>query len=176
MAKPKLSDFKKYLGEMTEAELREELLKLFGKLTQVQEFYAQELMSESERKAMLDDYKKKIYGYFYTRTGNPRIPNNAEIRKLITAFEKVAVFPHEVIDLLLYRVEVATDFASEFGGMPETSYNAAYSAFESAMKMAKAQKLEGFVRLRCQKLFKTGNMDMWYIEWLEQCFEEHIGR
>ncbi len=175
MAKPKLSDFKNYLREMTEVELREELLKLFGKLTQVQEFYAQELLSGDDRKAMLDDHKKKIYNHFYTRTGNPRSPNNAEIRKRITAFEKASVFPIEVIDLLLYRVEVATAFASEFGGMPDADYNAAYNAFEKAMKLTKAQKLEDYVRVRCQELFKAADIDYWFIEWLEGSFEEHIG-
>ncbi len=176
MAKPKLSDFKNFLREMTEIELREELFKLFGKLTQVQEFYAQELLSGDDRKVMLDDYKKKIYSHFYTRTGNPKSPNNAEIRKLITAFEKVSVFPIEVIDLLLYRVEVATEFASEFGGMPDADYNAAYNAFEKAMKLTKAQKLEAHVRVRCLELFNTKGYDDYLLDWLEQSFEEHIGR
>ena len=44
MPKPKLSDFKKLLAEMTEEELRTELLKLFSKLEQVQIFYAQDLI------------------------------------------------------------------------------------------------------------------------------------
>lgn len=175
MAKPKLADFKKYLGEMNEAELRAELLKLFGKLPQVQEFYAQELMGESERKAMLDDYRKKIYGAYFTRTGNPKDVNNAELRKLLTAFEKVSVFPHEVVDLLLYRVEVATGFANQFGGMPETDYNAALNSFEKAMKLAAEHKLADFVRDRCQRMFKADNLDYWYIEWMKDSFAEHIG-
>ena len=85
------------------------------------------------------------------------------------------MFPIEVIDLLLYRVEVATAFASEFGGMPDADYSAAYNAFEKAMKLTKAQKLEDYVRVRCQELFKAANIDYWFIEWLEQCFEAHIG-
>ncbi|HFA51627.1 MAG TPA: hypothetical protein ENJ95_21650 [Bacteroidetes bacterium] len=117
MPKPKLRDFKKYLASLDEAALRDELLRLFRKLPQVQEFYMQELLSDSERKAMLDSYKKKIYNQYWTRGGNPRRFSNAEIRKLQTAFEKVSVFPVEVIDLLLYRTEVATEWAHTFGGM-----------------------------------------------------------
>jgi hypothetical protein len=176
MAKPKLADVKKYLGEMNEAELRAELLKLFGKLPQVQEFYAQELMGESERKAMLDEYRKKIYGSYFTRTDNPRDVNNAELRKLLTAFEKVSVFPHEVVDLLLYRVEVATDFANQFGGMPDADYNAALTSFEKAMKLAAEHQLADFVRDRCHQIFKANNLDYWYIEWMQDCFANHIGK
>jgi hypothetical protein len=47
MAKPKLTDFKRFLAEMTQEELRAEMLKLFSKLDQVQAFYAQELMSDT---------------------------------------------------------------------------------------------------------------------------------
>jgi len=175
MAKPKLADFKKYLGEMTEAELRAELFKLFGKLPQVQEFYTQELMGESEREAMLDEYKKKIYGAYFTRTGNPRDVKNAALRKLLSDFEKVSVFPHEVVDLLLYRVEVATDLANQFGGMPDADYNAALTSFEKAMKLTAEHKLEDFVRDRCQQIFKANNLDHWYIEWMQDSFAEHIG-
>jgi Family of unknown function (DUF6155) len=175
MAKPKLNDFKKYLADLDEAALRAELLKLFGKLTQVQEFYAQELMSGEDRKGMLDGYKKKVLGHFYTRGGNPRNNvSNAEIRKLMTEFGKVSVFPHEQIDLLLYRVEVATGFASEFGGMPDADYKAAANAFEHAVKLMVEHKLGEHFEARCEELFKARNLDYWYIEWLEQVYESYF--
>jgi len=82
MSKPKLTDFKKHLASLKEGELREELLTLFKKLPQVQAFYAPELLSESDRKAMQEDCKKKIHSQYWTRGGNPRSPSNAEIRKL----------------------------------------------------------------------------------------------
>ncbi|HRF41217.1 MAG TPA: hypothetical protein PK198_20635 [Saprospiraceae bacterium] len=40
MAKSKLTELKKYLAELDEEGLRKELLKLFNKLPQVQEYYA----------------------------------------------------------------------------------------------------------------------------------------
>lgn len=176
MAKPKLSEFKKYLDTLNEQELRAELQKLFSKLPQVQEFYAQELLSDSERKAMLEDYKKKIYSQFWTRTGNPRTDvSNAKIRQYISSFEKVSVFPSEVVDLLLYRVEVATEFANEFGGMPDADYNAASNAFDKAMKLIKEHKLIAYFRERCKALFQYKNLDYWYTENLMESFEEHTG-
>ena len=64
--KPKLSDFKKLLAEMTVEELRAELLKLFQKLEQVQMFYAQDLLSKEDRQKLLDEAKKKIYSFSAT--------------------------------------------------------------------------------------------------------------
>ena len=147
MPKPKLSDFKRLINEMTEAELREELLKLFNKLDQVQMFYAQDLMGKEDRQKILEECKTKIYKKFWTPSGNPRNNvSNADIRKIISDFEKISAFPHEVVDLVLYRVETATDFANQFGGMPDADYKAAATAFEKAMKLMVKNKLARFAR------------------------------
>lgn len=172
MAKPKLTDFKKFLAALGDAEVREEMLKLFNKLPQVQEFYAQELMSDTERKAMLEEYKKKVYNQFWTRTGNPRSASNAELRNLLNNFQKVSVFPTEVIDMFLYRVEMATEFAHEFGGMSDADYNASITAFKKAIEMMAEHKLGDYFRERCEELFRADNLDYWYIEDLKSLFHE----
>ncbi len=175
MSKPKLKDLRTYLASLDETGLREELLKLFGKLTQVQEFYAQELMSDKERKAMLEGYRRKIYSHFWTKTGNRKRPSNAKLRELINNYEKVSVFPSEVIDLLLYRVETATEFANEFGGMAEASYNASINAFKKAIELMVEHKLGSLFLDRCKALFEFDNLDGWYIDSLEVRFDEHFG-
>jgi hypothetical protein len=174
MAKPKLTDFKRFLAEMTQEELRAEMLKLFSKLDQVQAFYAQELMSDSDRKSMLEEYKKKVYNQYWTRTGNPRIVSNAEVRKIIGDFEKVSVFPSELIDLLLYRVELVTESASQFGGGPDADYKAAASTFEKALKLMEKNKLDTHFKKRCTTLLETGNLDYWYLEHLEGLYESYF--
>ncbi len=175
MAKPKLKDLKTYLDSLDETEVREEILKLFGKLTQVQEFYAQELMSDKERKAMLEGYRRKIYGYFWTRTGNRKRPSNAKLRELITNYEKVSVFPSEVIDLLLYRVETATDYAAKLGRMPEASYKASYNAFKKAVEMIALHKFEDRFRDRCEAMFKPRRkVESWYLEMMEATYHEQF--
>jgi Family of unknown function (DUF6155) len=177
MPKPKLSDFKKLLAEMTEEEVRAELLKLFNKLEQVQMFYAQDLMGKEDRQKILDECKTKIYKKFWTPSGNPRNNvSNADIRKIITDFEKISAFPHEIIDLLLYRVETATDFANQFGGMPDADYKAAATAFEKAMKLMVKNKLHEYFKERCETLFENSNLDYYYIEELEDLYEQSNGK
>lgn len=175
MAKPKLKDLRTFLDSLNEAELREELLRLFGKLTQVQEFYAQELMSDKERKEMLEGYRKKIYGFFWTRTGNRKRPSNAKLRELITNYEKVSVFPSEVIDLLLYRVETATDYAAKLGRMPEASYKASYNAYKKAVEMIVLHKFEVRFRERCEAIFQPRrSVEPWYLELMENTYIEQF--
>lgn len=175
MPKPKLTEFKKYLNTLGEPELRAELVKLF-KLQEVQAFYAQGMLSDSERKVALEEVKRKIHNQFWTRTGNPRTDvSNADIRALISAFEKIAASPREVVELLLYRVETATKFANEFGGMSEGDYKAASNAFDKALKLMKKHELVDEFRIWCKEIFQYDNLDYWYIEWLMESFEEHTG-
>lgn len=174
MPKPKLKALKTYLDSLDETEVREELLKLFGKLTQVQEFYAQELMSDKERKAMLEGYRRKIYSHFWTKTGNRKRPSNAKLRELINNYEKVSVFPSEVIDLLLYRVETATAYANKLGGMSESNYKASYNAFKKAVELMAQHKFEDMFRERCEQIFKYDNLDYWYMEMMEDAYHEYI--
>ena len=156
---------------MTEDDLRKELIKLFSKLDQVKDFYAQELLSDADRDKMLEECKQKIYNEFWTRGGNPRMPNNKNIRTYIANFEKVATFPYDVIDLLLYRVETATEFANRFGGMPEAAYNSSISAFDKAVKLMKKHKLEDEFKKRCGELFAYSNLSGWYSSQLKELFE-----
>lgn len=175
MAKPKLKSLRTYLDTLNEAELREELLRLFGKLTQVQEFYAQELMTTEERKEMLESYRQKIYSFFWTRTGNRKRPSNAKLRELLTNYEKVSIFPSEVIDLLLYRVEVTTAYAAKLGRLSEANYKASYNTFKKAVEMIALHKLEDLFLERCEALFKyRRKVETWYIEMMESTFNEYF--
>ena len=96
MPKPKLSDFKKLLAEMTEEELRAELLKLFNKLEQVQMFYAQDLMGKEDRQKILEECKTKIYKKFWTPSGNPR--NNVSNADIRAVYETLVKRGHVVVD------------------------------------------------------------------------------
>ena len=173
MQKSKLPQFKKLIAEMDEVALREELLKLYTKLPIVKDFYNQDLMTEEERQVVLKTYKDKIYKQFWTSRGSPRdYPNNAQIRSLISEFEKIAIFPYDVIDLLIYRVEVTTDYANKFGGTLDADYNASITAFKKAVKLIKENNLKSYFDARCQIIFRADNLDYWYIEHLKDLHEE----
>lgn len=170
--KSKLPQFKKLINEMSENDLREELLKLYTKLPLVKDFYNQDLMTEEERQVVLKSYKDKIYKQFWTPKGNPKQPNNLQLRTLVAEFEKIAVFPYDVIDLLIYRVETTTDHANDFGGTGDANYNSAITMFKKATKLIKDNNLKSYFEDRCKTIFEADNLDYWYIEELEDLYEE----
>lgn len=177
MSKPKLSDFKKLLAELSHEELKAEMLKLFQKLEQVQAFYAQELLSPEERRKILDAYKKKIYREFWTPSGNPKISSSSKLRSIISEFEKVCVSKAELVELLLYRVDVCLEQANEFGGAPDAEYNSAITAFEKALKIITKEKLESYFKVECQEIARRrNNMDYWPIHEMEGLLFQYFGK
>lgn len=176
MSKVKLSDFKKYLATMGEKELRNELIKLFNEVKQVKEVYAQHLLSKEDKQKILEDYKKQIEKEFWTPSGNPRTPNNTKIRTLINNFEKLSDNPSDVIELLLYRVLTATEFANMFGGAPDAVYNASQNAFKKAIDLIYEHQLLEKFKDQCLALFEFNNLDYWYTECLEEIYEDAFGK
>ena len=175
MAKAKLSDFKKLLATFSEQEAKDELLKLFNKLPQVQDFYLQELASEEDRKKVVEDCKKKIYNEFWTRSGIPKNVNNTTVKRVISDFEKISVSPSEVIELLLYRVKNCLDMACQFGGTSDANYNTTLTAFEKALKIITKEKLEPFFSVECKELVqKRNNMDQWVIYQMRLWMDEYL--
>ncbi len=175
MPKAKLSDFKKYIVEMNEAQLRNELVKLFSKINQVKDFYAQDLLSDEDKKKVLEECKEKIYKEFWTSSGNPRKPSNAKIRTLISNFEKISSDPSLTVELLLYRVRVATEFANDFGGAPDGVYSSSSNAFEKAVALIYEYNLIDKFKDQCEDLFGFDNLDYWYAESLEEIYENVFG-
>jgi Family of unknown function (DUF6155) len=175
MPKAKLSDFKKLLISFSEQEAKDELLRLFNKLPQVQNFYFQELSSEEDRKKNLEEYKTKIYKLFWTSSGNPKKASGAAVKKLISDFEKVAISPSDVVSLLLYRVDVCLKQANQFGGAAEAKYNTALTAFEKALKIIIKEQLESYFEIECREMVKNKrNMDGWVLQQMNYWMDDYF--
>lgn len=174
MAKSKISDLKKILDEMSEDELKQEIFKLYNKLPQVKDFYNQDLMTEEERQEVLGKYKEKIYKEFWTSKGNPKgMINNSTIKNIISEYEKIVLFSFDLVELLIYRVEISTEYAEQFGGMSESNYNTTITTFKKAMKLIEENNYRSYFEDRIKKILKAGNLDYWYIEQLEHLFYEN---
>ncbi len=178
MAKLTMTLFNKYLSTLNEEQAKAELALLFSKVSQVKEFYAKQQgmempLEKAPNPKYLEEYKKKIYNQFWTRGGNPRDPSNADIRSYILAFEKMGFSSQDVIDLILYRVEKATELADMYGGMSDGCYNAAVNAFEKAIKLMQKEGLRDEYQARCERIFKYKNLDYWYIEQLKEVWQDY---
>jgi hypothetical protein len=177
MPKPTLAHFKKHIAALSEEDLRMELVKLFISVKEVPAFYAIGTQTPAEAAKAVKDLKAKIYKQFWTPSGNPRNISNATIRKDLLAFEKAGATPADLLDVLVYRVELMTKCANEYGGSPDGDYNAAINAFDKAMELAHSHNLmTPEIQARCLEMFKADNLDYWYIECLTTAYDKYFER
>jgi Family of unknown function (DUF6155) len=151
----------RYLARLKEPQLREEILRLFDRLESVEELYAQELKpaaAQPKQSSPLDAYKKKVTRQYYDREGSPKIPGNQELKRLLKEFEKTSAGKADVVDLALYRVEIAVRYADEFEGMPASDYASVEHAYEKALKLIAEYDLKDQFRERCLAI-TTGSGD-----------------
>jgi hypothetical protein len=174
MANSKISDLKNILDEMTLDELKQEILKLYNILPQVKDFYNQDLMTEEERQVILNKFKEKIYVELWTSKGNPKgMVNNSTIKKILSEYELICLFQYDLVDLLIYRVEITTEYAEQQGGMAESNYNTSITTFKKAMKIMRNNNFLTHFEKRIKILLKATNLDFWYVEQLEHLFYEN---
>jgi Family of unknown function (DUF6155) len=178
MPKPTLAHFKKHIATLNQDDLRMELVKLFISVKEVPAFYAIGTQTPAEAAKAVKDLKAKMYKQFWTPSGNPRNSiSNANLRKEILAFEKSGAAPADLLDVIIYRVELTTNYANEFGGTAEGDYTAASNAFDKAMELAHSQNLmTPEIQERCKQIFKADNLDPWYIEWLKDGYDKFFKR
>jgi hypothetical protein len=124
---------------------------------------------------IVEDAKKKIYGKFFTPSGNPRTPKLGEARKIVTETAKMLKGQTALIaELKLYFVIVGTKFTGQFGDMYDGFYNSMLSMFEGFLKEAAAKpKLVETFMDELWTIHRTSRMMGWgYQDQLEGMMED----
>ena len=175
MAKVTQKDFKNFLDELNEQELRDELMGLYRKFPIIKEYYQLELSTDSTH--VVDDYKNKIRRYYFPSGRNIKRPKAAKMRELISQFKKVAPFTHDVIDLLLYQVETMLAFTKERGYVSKGFYQTMVSRYKDALQLIEQEEAKEDFRERSLRIVKEAAFINWgpHIELenlFEGCFEQ----
>ncbi|WP_027003559.1 DUF6155 family protein [Hugenholtzia roseola] len=164
MATSITKELNKYLKELTKEELEKEIRKLYSKFENVKEYYKLELGEDTSK--VLGEYKRKIRGEYFSKRGMGRA-SSKESRKVISEFKKISIFQDDVIELLLYRVEVMQEFANEYGDagyVSEPFCSSMTTSFQEACKLIKTEKLETKFRPIVQKMVTASAYFGWYVE------------
>jgi len=165
-------ELNKYLAELNKKELEAEVKKLYSKFSNVKQYYEMELAQDTT--AVLEEFKEQIRKEYFPKRGFGRARSGVS-RKVVNDFKKIAVFKSDVIELILFRVEMMIDFTAEYGDIDEPFYNSLDSSFEEACKLINKEKLENHYREKCQKLLDSTYDFGWGVhEGFEYIFEKYF--
>ena len=118
------------MDALSKQELIKELEKLYDKFPQVKTFYDIEISGDTS--SLLSEAKRKIKNEYFPSKGFSKA-RAGELKKIIDEFSKVSIYPKDVIDLLLFRFEMAVKFTKEYGDIDKPFYTSAENVFHKAM-------------------------------------------
>jgi Family of unknown function (DUF6155) len=144
-------NLKKHLQNLRKEDLVEEILKLAKKFKEVKNHYEMDLGGQEKQAEIVAEFKQKIKKqYFPTRGyGDPKA---SEVRKILSDFKKISIFPYDIVDLTLYRVEMAVNFTNAYGDIDEQFYNSTENNYEDALKIIRTNGLEAHFINRCMTI------------------------
>lgn len=168
-------EFNKYLKTLSEKELVKEIQKLYAKFEPVRQFYKIELSGDTT--ALVATYKAKMKKEYFPSRGYGKARSSVS-RKIFSDFKKVSIFQKDVIDLLLYRVEMMLDFTLAYGDIDEPYYNTLEKSFDNACELIKKEQLESFFKTYCKELVNKSSVFGWGVYdgmtyTYMNCFGEH---
>ena len=173
-------DVKKFLSELSEEELQEELLKLYKKFPIVKEYYQQELSQDGG--GLVGDYKKKIRQHYFPSGRSVKRPRAAKTRELLSRFRKLSPFPFDVADLLLYQAETMVEFSAGKGsgnkGFISGGFNQTLiSRYKEALQLVVAEGLQQDFMPRLQQILKDARFMRWgTYDALLELYIQHINK
>lgn len=139
MAKTIKPELNRYLGSLDKAALEAEVKKLFAKIPAVKQYYELELGKDTS--AVLEQFKYKIRKEYFPSRGFGHARSSVS-KKIITDFKKIAPFPGDVAELLLYRTDMMLEYTLAYGDMSESFYTSLCNSFHDACILIQNENLE----------------------------------
>jgi hypothetical protein len=159
MSEVKATDLKKFLANLSEAELRGEITELFKLFAVVKEYYKVKLIPEGE-KDILEKYKKVIKDEFFPNRGFGKLRYSV-MKKALDDFRKISRSPENIAELMISHAEYGVEFTSEYGDIDERFYDNIEGMFEKALKFVFNENLDQKYQDRFKKIMEAGDGIGW---------------
>ncbi|WOV87504.1 DUF6155 family protein [Sporosarcina oncorhynchi] len=133
MAKLKVTDVKKYLKDLDEKELTAIIMELYKANKPVQDYFSIIIMGETAVQVLFEKAQVEIKNEFFPAKGHAKIRLSVA-KKAISDFKKKTGDIVKTTDLMLYYVEIGTEFTNTYGDIDMAFYNSLLSVFEKVVE------------------------------------------
>lgn len=129
MAKLKVSELKKHLKSYSNENLIRLIVELSKTSKEAQNFLAAEVQGEAAVAELHEEAKIQIQNEFFPRKGEPKL-RLSKAKKAISNFAKFTDDPFLKTDLMLYYVEIGTEFTAAYGDIDGAFYYSLATMFD----------------------------------------------
>jgi Family of unknown function (DUF6155) len=141
MTKLKLSELKKELKEFNQKELIQLISELYKLNKDVQHYLSSQFIGEEAIVDLYEKTKKAIGDEFFPERGDGKM-RLGEVKNTISNFKKLSNDELKILDLMLFYVEMGTEFTNTYGDIDSKFYNSMLSMYNKVvMECDKNEKL-----------------------------------
>ena len=146
----KVTELKKELKELNEKELIQIIAELYKMNKDVQHYLSNKFGGEAAIEDLYEKTKKKIKDEFFPDRGFGKM-RLGEAKKAITNFKKLSSDTVRTIDLMLYYVELGTEFTNTNGDIDERFYDSMNSTYDKVIE--ECNKNEEYYKIFKDRLY-----------------------
>ncbi len=159
-------DLKKYLNELTKAQLEEQILELYEKFSPIKVYY--NFVFNPKEDTLLQECKVKISNeYFPIQSGKKRKRpkmRRSVAQKYIKHFLSLGVDPFVIADVMLYNIEVAQTFSAKYDVNQDLFYKSMHNSFDQAVKFIISNGILAEFKERIIAIHQRTLAQKWYNE------------
>lgn len=130
----KLTELKKELKEYDQKELITLISELYKLDPVVKNYLSVKFQGNETVEILFTEARKKIKNVFFPERGFSKL-SLATAKKAISDFRKLTRDEERTADLLIYYVELGTEFSATYGDINESFYESMVNTFAQAVKM-----------------------------------------
>lgn len=150
---------KKYVDEMDEHALREQIIDLYERIPQVKTFY--DFVFNPKEDKLIEDAKIKISNeYFPTKRKRAR-KRRSIAQKYIKHFKTLGVDPKLLSDLMLFNIEIAQTYSASSNTMPDAFYKSMLTSFKEVLQYLTYHQLKEEYSARIEQVIDQTEDQNW---------------
>ncbi|NOQ72912.1 MAG: hypothetical protein GQ574_12965 [Crocinitomix sp.] len=150
---------KKYLTDLSKAELEEQITELYDRLKEVKEFY--NFVFNPKEDKLLDEAKFKVSKEYFPPGKRRAKKRRSVAQNFIKNFIKLGVEPMKVADLMLYNIEIAQTYNARHTINAEAFYKSMLKSFNDAITYIDQNGLESQMTERINRVVDEAVLQNW---------------
>ncbi len=150
---------KKYLEELDQEALKEQVIDLYDRIPQVKTFY--DFVFNPKEDRLIEAAKIKISNeYFPTKRKRAR-KRRSVAQKYIKQYKLLGVDPKLLGDLMLFNIEIAQTYSDSVPQMPEAFYKSMLTSFKEALQYLSYHQLKEDFGSRIEHVVEQSESQKW---------------
>lgn len=150
---------KKYLDELDQEALKEQVIDLYDRIPQVKTFY--DFVFNPKEDTLIEAAKIKISNeYFPTKRKRAR-KRRSVAQKYIKQFKLLGVDPKLLADLMLFNIEIAQTYSASVLQMPEAFHKSMLTSFKEALQYLSYHQLKEDFGSRIEAIIEQSESQKW---------------